>query len=308
MILTLTLNPAIDLVLGVRRIALSERAFVLSETATAGGKGINAAKVIDAYGGKTLAVAPIGGRRGKRFAELLRAERMPVDLVPVEGETRRNVAITDHRGRTVKVDQKGVPPSSEELQRIEWAVERRLPDLSWLMLTGSVAPGTPHDTYRRLAAKARRAGVPVLVDTSGPALAASLAANPSIVKPNLSEAEELLGRGLPTLQEATRAAEEIRDLGAESVVLSLGAMGAVGACAEGTLRAWVPTARTGSAVGAGDILAATCVWALDRGMPFKEALRWGIAAATEAAALPGLEFGSLGDADALRPEVEIRAC
>ncbi len=308
MILTLTLNPAIDLALGVRSLATSERAFIRSEAETAGGKGINAARVIHAYGGKTLAVAPIGGRRGGRFAELLRAEGLPAELVPVQGETRRNVAITDRRGRTVKVDQKGVPPSTEELLRIERAVERRLPDLSWLMLNGSVAPGTRDDIYHRLAEKANWAGVRVLVDTSGPALAASLAAEPSLVKPNLSEAEELLGRNLPTVRDAIKAAEEIRDRGAKNVLLSLGARGAIGARAEGALLARVRTARTGSAVGAGDVLAATCVWALGRGEPFEEALRWGVGAATAAASLAGLEFGSASDADAVRGEVEVIAC
>ena len=305
MILTLTLNPAIDLALGVKRISLSEREFLTSEAETAGGKGINAAKVIHAYGGKTLAVAPVGGRCGERFAALLRTERIPVALVPVKGETRRNVAITDERGRTVKVDQKGVPLSTEELCRIEVTIQQRLPDLSWLMLTGSVAPGTPDGIYRRLCAIGKQAGIPVLVDTSGPALATTLASGPSIIKPNLSEAAELLGRSLPTLREAAKAAEELRDLGAEAVVLSLGADGAIGANAEGVHLARVRTARRGSAVGAGDVLAATCVWALDRGETFREALHWSVAAATVAASLPGLEFGSIDEADAARREVEI---
>ena len=305
MILALTLNPAIDLSLGVKRIALSKREFLTSESETAGGKGINAAKVIHAYGGKTLAVAPVGGRRGERFAALLGTERIPVALVPVNGETRRNVAITDERGRTVKVDHKGVPLSPQELRRIEVTIEQRLPDLSWLMLTGSVPPGTPDNIYRRLCAIGKQAGIPVLVDTSGSALAATLTAEPSIVKPNLVEAEALLGRSLPTLREATKAAEELRDLGAESVVLSLGADGAIGASADGVFLARVRTARKGSAVGAGDVLAATCVWALDRGETFREALHWSVAAATVAASLPGLEFGSINEADAARREVEI---
>ena len=307
MILTLTLNPAIDLALGVRSIASPERAFVRSETETAGGKGINAAKVIHAYGGKTLAVAPIGGARGERFAQLLDAERIPVELVPVQGQTRRNLAISDARGRTLKVDQRGVPPSSDELLRIEGAVERHLSDLRWLMLSGSLAPGTPNDIYRRIVAKSKRAGVPVLVDTSGPALAVSLDAGPSIVKPNLAEAEELLGRSLPTVGDAMKAAEEIRGLGAKAVVLSLGPKGAIGAYEADTLLARVPIAGPGTAVGAGDVLAATCVWRLVRGDPFDEALRWGVGAATASAALPGLKFGSVSEADAIRREVHVSA-
>ena len=306
MILTLTLNPAIDLALGTKRISVSERTFITHETVTAGGKGINAARVIHEYGGNTLALAPVGGRNGQRFDELLRVARIPAKLVPVDGETRRNIAVTDELGKTVKLDQSGTPLSRVDLARIEEEVSRRLPNLDWLMLSGSLPPSTPVDIYSRLAEQAKRAGVSVLLDTSGPALEASLAAEPAIVKPNLAEAEELLQRSLPALDDALRAAEEIRLLGAERVVLSLGADGAVGTGDGGVLHARIPTPVTGSAVGAGDVLAAVSVWALARGESFAEALRWGVAAATVAASLPGPEFGSIGEADRLRETVEVR--
>lgn len=308
MILTLTLNPAIDLVLGTERFEFGDRAFVTAEAETAGGKGINAARVIRAYGGEVLALAPIGGRRGCRFQALLGADGLPAELVKVQGETRRNVAVTDAAGVTLKLDQRGRPLSDSELRRIEAAVERQLPSLDWLMLTGSLPPGTPSDTYRRLASRARRAGARVLVDTSGPALAEALEAGPDVVKPNRSEAAALLGRELPTVDDAALAAREIRAMGATRVVLSLGEQGAVAATRLGALLATPPLAGTGCPVGAGDVLAAACVWAMDRGEPFEEAFRWGVAAATVAASRPGLEFGTPAEADALRRRIEVRSC
>ncbi len=202
---------------------------------------------------------------------------MPADLVRVEAKTRRNVAVSDRAGATLKLDQRGRALSAGELARVAAAVERRLPGLRWLMLAGSVAPGSPLGAYRRFARMGRRAGVPVLVDTSGPSLAEALEEGPALAKPNRREAADLLGREIPGTDEAVRAAEEVRRRGAERVVLSLGGDGAV-------------VARC--PVGSGDVLAAVCVWSLDRGDPFADALRRGVAAATVAASLPGLEFGS----------------
>ena len=308
MILTLTLNPAIDLALGTKRISVSERTFVTHETETAGGKGINAARAIQLYGGKSLAVAPVGGRNEQRFRELLRADRVPAQLVPVEGATRRNIAITDELGKTVKLDHPGAPLSRRDLTSIEKEVAQRLPTLDWLMLSGSMPPSTPVDIYPRLVEQATRTGVPVLVDTSGPALVASLPAQPAIVKPNLAEAEELLQRPIRTLDDTLRAAGDIRQRGAQRVILSLGANGAVGTWENGALHVRSPNPATGSAVGAGDVLAGVCVWALARGDSFAEALRWGVAAASVAASLPGSEFGSIGAAERLRRTLEVHEC
>ena len=308
MILTLTLNPAIDLALGTERFDFGERAFVTAEDEDAGGKGINAARVIRAYGGDVVALAPIGGLRGQRFRALLSADGLPAELVEVGGETRRNVAVTDAAGKTLKLDQKGHPLSDSEVRRIEGAVSERLPGLNWLMLTGSLPPGTPPDIYRRLASEARRTGTKVLVDTSGAALKEALQAQPDIVKPNRSEAAALLGRELLTVDAAVLAAREILAMGAARVVLSLGAQGAVGASPLGALLAAPPGAGAGCPVGAGDVLAAVCVWAMDRDDPFEEALRWGVAAATVAACHPGLQFGTPAEADSLRRSIELRRC
>ena len=218
------------------------------------------------------------------------------------------MAVTDASGATLKLDQEGRPLSDRELERIEAAVEERLPGVNWLMLTGSLPPGTPSDTYRRLAARAKAVGAKVLVDTSGAALAEALDAEPDIVKPNRSEAAALLGRELPAVDDAVQAAREIRAMGAAQVVLSLGMQGAVGVSRLGTLLATPPLASKGCPVGSGDVLAAACVWAMHRGDPFEEALRRGVAAATVAASLPGLEFGTPAEANSLRRRIEVRNC
>lgn len=308
MILTLTLNPAVDLALGTDRFDFDRPVYVESETETAGGKGINAARLIHAWGGEVLAVAPVGGRQGERIRELLEAAKLPAELVPVQGATRRNVAISDVSGATLKVDHRGAALTESDLEQIEAAVSEHLPNMNWLMLMGSVAPGTPTDIYYRLVERARQSGTRVLVDSSGRALEQALDARPDLVKPNRLEASELLGCTIRTTDDAAAAARAIHDGGADRVVLSLGEQGAVGHSPSGTLLAAAPQASSGCPVGAGDVLAASCVWALDRGEPFEAALCLGVAAATASAALPGMQFATAGEADVLCRTVEARRC
>ena len=309
MILTLTLNPAIDVALRVQRFDFAERAFIESETETAGGKGINGARLVRAYGGDALAVAPVGGRNGRRFEELLREAGVPAALVPVAGETRRNLAISDRRGATLKLDQPGQTPARGELDLLESAVRERLPGATWLLLAGSIAPGTPPDVYGRFVRRAREAGAMVLLDSSGSALPPALAQRPALAKPNRAEAADLLGRAITGIEDAARSADDIRGLGAERVVLSLGeSRGGRRRSGRALARRAAPDPRRLSGGRGAMSSRRPCAWAMERGEPFAEALRRGVAAATLAASLPGLEFGSLDAAEAMCRRVSLRSC
>lgn len=307
MILTLTLNPAIDLTLSTDRIVYDDRSWILAESEHAGGKGINAAQVIHAYGGDVHAISTIGGATGKRFAELVEESRIPVTLIPVQGETRWNFAATDEQGLTIKLDHEGTPLSGEELASIDRAVGEKLPHASWLMLTGSLPPGVPPEFYARLIAESHRHKVPVLFDSSGEALRLGLAAKPSVAKPNRPEAERLLDRTILSQSQAASAAQEMRQMGAERLILSMGSQGAIAAWEEGLLRAVPPAVQTGCPLGAGDVLAATCVWALSRNLSFPEAFGWATAAATVSAAKPGITFGPLEEVEQMRQRIEVRS-
>lgn len=306
MILTLTLNPAVDLTITTNRIVYDDRTFIRSETEHAGGKGINAAQVIYAYGGEVHAIAPIGGDRGQRFAQLVAASQIPVTLIPVSGETRRNFAITDDQGLMVKLDQPGATLSDGELQRIEDAVREHLPRASWLMLNGSVPPKAPPDFYARLIRVAREHGVSTTLDSSAEALRLGLEARPSLAKPNRPEAERLLDRTILSESQAAAAARDIQKMGAERVVLSMGSQGAIGAWEEGLIRAVLPAVQTGCAIGAGDVLAAICVLGLSQGQSFPDAFRWAVAAATAAASNPGLTFAPPEQTEPMKAQIELR--
>ncbi|MEX2301753.1 MAG: 1-phosphofructokinase family hexose kinase [Bryobacterales bacterium] len=307
MILTLTLNPAIDLTIKTNRIVYDDRTFIQSETEHAGGKGINAAQVIHAYGGEVHAIAPIGGETGRRFARLVAASQIPVTLIPVAGETRRNFAIIDDQGLMIKLDQPGSKLSDKDLHRVEDAVREHLPGAAWLMLNGSVPPKAPPDFYARLIRLAREHGVLTTLDSSSEALRLGLEAGPTLAKPNRPEAERLLDRTILSEAQAAAAARDIQKMGAGQVILSMGSQGAIGAWDEGLLRALLPAVQTGCAIGAGDVLAAICVLGLSQGQSFPDAFRWAVAAATAAASNPGLTFAPPEQTERMKAQIELRS-
>jgi 1-phosphofructokinase family hexose kinase len=307
LILTLTMNPAIDRNVTADRLVFDDRAYILATQEGAGGRGINASCVIHAFGEQTAAIAPYGGKSGRLLKELLGCCGFPVDLVKIRQEIRTNLTISDKHGLTVKLNQLGPRLVESEWARLERAVAARLPNASWLMLCGSLPPGVPSDFYAKLIARASSRGVKTMLDTDGDALSAGLAAGPTLVTPNQPEAERLLSRALLTRTHFLEAAERIREHGAESVVLSLGSRGAVGWFEGRLYEALPPRVDAVCPIGSGDVLAAAFVWAMSRTPDFPDALRWGVAAGTASVRLPGLKFASLDQTRAMYQRVEVRS-
>jgi 1-phosphofructokinase family hexose kinase len=305
MILTLTVNPAIDCTYTTDRISYEDRVYVRSSFEQAGGKGINAAHVIHALGAPVLALATAGGATGKRLAALLEETRLPVSLISIRNPIRRNLTISDQQGLTIKLDESGPLISPAEERRIESEASKKLDGVSWLLLCGSLPPGMSVEFYARLIRTARKKGVRTLLDTGGEALRVGIEARPTMVKPNRQEAERLLNRSLLTRHHAMEAVREIAGMGVEAVVLSLGSEGAMGVSGNGSYHVLAPEIRQACPIGAGDALAATCVWALSRNEPFPEALRWGVAAGTAAAATPGTSFASFSETQQMRERVQV---
>jgi 1-phosphofructokinase family hexose kinase len=307
LILTLTLNPAIDRNVTVDKLVFEDRAYILSTEEAAGGRGINASRVISSFGGKTLAIATCGGRNGRRLEEFLIDSSFPVELVRIKNDIRVNFTIADRQGLAVKLNELGPPMSTAELARLERAVKARLPGNEWLMLCGSLPPGVPVNIYERLVGMAQMFNVRTLVDTDGDPLQSALEAKPAVVTPNQQEAERLLGRVLLTKAHFLEAADRIRAMGAQSVVLSLGARGAIGAMSSGRLvEVTPPRIDALCPIGAGDALAAAFVWSMGRKDDFVEALKWGVAAGTASARLPGVTFASLEQTREVYKKVEVR--
>jgi 1-phosphofructokinase family hexose kinase len=307
LILTLTVNPALDRNVAVDRLVFDDRAYILSRNEAPGGRGINASCVIHSFGGETAAIVPSGGNTGARFEQLLSGCGYPVHVVRIDNEIRTNLTITDKTGLTVKLNELGPPMNEGDLDLLERAVRDNLDQSSWLLLCGSLPPGVPASFYSRLIALAREHKVQTLLDADGDALREGVEAGPTVVAPNQQEAERLLNRALITRTHFLEAADRIRQMGAEYIILSLGARGAIGARKGQMLEVVPPRIEAVCPIGAGDALVAAFAWSMNQRDDFGEALRWGVAAGTASSRLPGLTFASLRDTAAVYERVEVRA-
>lgn len=306
MIISVTLNPAIDQNISADQLVFEDRAYILDTFESAGGRGVNASRVIHSFGGKTLAVTYSGGAGAPAFEQLLRSYGFPCEFVPMKNAIRHNLSITDRQGLSVKLNERGPTLTAPEVKAIEDAITRRLPKAKWLMLCGSVPPGVPADFYSRLITAARAHNVQTLLDTDSDPLTLSIEAGPTVVTPNQSEAERLLGRALLTRSHFVEAAQRIREMGADSVVLSLGARGAVGCSEDRVFECSPPRVDAVCPIGAGDALAAAFAWAMSKGKAFYDALRWGVAAGTASAMLPGISFATLEQTKAIYKRVDVK--
>lgn len=306
MILTLTINPALDRNVSVDRLAFEDRGYILETSESPGGRGINASRVIHSFGAKTLAIAPSGGATGKRFEALTASSSFPMELVPISNEMRTNLTITDQQGLTVKLNELGPTIKPKELDKISAAIEGRLAKAQWLMICGSLPPGVPPAFYTHLIELARKKKVKTLLDTDGEALILGLEAKPTAVGPNQQEAERLLNRALITRPHLIDAVERIHLMGAQSVILSLGARGAIGKNATDMIEAIPPRIDAVCPIGAGDALAAAFVWAMEQKGDFVDAVRWGVAAGTASAKLPGITYANLEQTKQVYNQVDVR--
>ena len=303
LIVTVTINPAIDRIISVDRLAFEDRGYILSRGEAAGGRGLNSSIVVHSFGAPTLAIVPSGGASGRRFEEDLKRLGFPYVAVPIKQTIRSNFIITDKHGLTVKLNEPGPRMSNRELKRFEDAVEQALPKAKWLLLCGSLPPGVKVDFYVHLIRLAKARKVKTFVDTDGEFLQAVLEEQPTVVAPNRQEAEALLNKSLITRQHFREAVERIQRMGASIGLLSLGSRGAL--VCDGT-SAWEITPPQVDAVcpiGAGDALDAAFAWAMMQKDDFVDAARWGVAAGTASAELPGVSFANLEQTRAIYERV-----
>ncbi|MET7682617.1 1-phosphofructokinase family hexose kinase [Streptomyces sp. NPDC005423] len=274
MILTVTLNTALDLTYRVRELRPHGSHRVLEVTERPGGKGLNVARVLAALGHEVTVTGFTGGATGHVVKEQLARTTGVFDaLVPVAGATRRTIAVVDGRtGDTTQLNEPGPTVDRAEWSALQEAYGQLLGSASVVALCGSLPPGVPVGAYAGLIRSARAAGVPVLLDTSGEPLRRGVAARPDIVKPNADELAELTGS-----HEPLRGAQDARRRGARAVVASLGPRGLLALTPEGRWQAAPPTRVRGNPTGAGDSAVAGLVSGLVEQLPWPERLSRAVA-------------------------------
>ena len=307
-IVTLTINPAIDIFVNVARVEPTRKLRCSPPKRDPGGGGINVARVAHRLGGDVTAIYPIGGQIGKLLQRLLEREDVASLVTPSHVETRENfTAYEESTGKQYRFVLPGSP-----LHRAEWeAVLDRLASLAerpkFVVASGSVPPGAPDDFFARVARHAKALGAKSVIDTSGIALAAALEEGVTIIKPNLVELTEFVAAPLDRNEDRIAACRKLAGEGrAEIVALTLGEHGALLVTAERAWQALPLTIEAVSTVGAGDSFLGGLVAALAGGQPLDEAFRVAVAAASAAVLMPGTGLCQPEDVKRLLPQVKIK--
>jgi 6-phosphofructokinase 2 len=308
LIATITLNPSLDQHITVDGLVLDGTNRWSRLHRYAGGKGIDVSRAIHEMGGRAVAYGFIGGPVGRAVEILLDEEDVPFSFTPIHRETRTNFIITDSRTwRQTRIDAPGPRISKEEFERFQRKMRRISPSPDLVVVGGSLPPGIPNNVYYSIIMEAKTFGVRAILDSEGQWLAQGIKARPYLVKPNVTEAEGLLGRALPDEDAIIEGALDIVDMGVEVAVISRGKDGIIAATSQEVIKAEPPQVKkVKSAVGAGDCTIAGLALKLANEEPLFRACRLALALGTAAVMTPGTELARRADVEELLPRVKVK--
>ena len=303
-IVTLTPNPAIDGASEAETVRPIHKVRTTNERYDPGGGGINVARVVQELGGDALAIYMAGGATGAVLDDLLDRRALPRRRVPIADHTRISHSVFERsRGLEYRFVPDGPLVTEPEWQACLATLQDTTAD--YLVLSGSLPRGVPDDFYRRAAKLAAERRAKVVLDTSGEALRASVAAGGlELVKPSFGEFQKLVGQSLDSAAAQDAAAREIvRSGSVRLLAVTLGGEGALLATRDGVLRLKPPDVAVRSAVGAGDSFVGAMSLGLSKGWAPQDAFAFGVAAGTAATLRPGTQLCSKGDVERLYAQI-----
>jgi 6-phosphofructokinase 2 len=306
MIATVTLNPSLDRHVQVENLVLDDTNRWVSMKYQPGGKGINVARVVCVMGGETKAYGLVGGVDGDVLEKLLKRHKVPCDFTPIRGDIRSNFIITDlktHRQTRLSAPGPNVTPG--ELKKLVDKISGIRPKPSHMVFAGSVPPGVPDDIYYELINKMKSMGIMTVLDSADQWLREGVRAKPDIIKPNVREAQGLMGVELKTEEDIIYAVKTIVSSGIKIAAISRGKDGMIIADKDQVLKLTPPNVQVQSTVGAGDSTVAALVLKLSQGGTLEEASRLAIAAGSAATLTPGTELCHKEDVERLLPQVKV---
>jgi 1-phosphofructokinase/tagatose 6-phosphate kinase len=284
-ILTVTLNAAIDRTVAVPNFRLARRHRAVESRTVAGGKGINVARALSLLGRPVIAAGFVGGPTGTRVLEQLREESVLTDFTRIAAETRINLAVIDPTsGDQTEINERGPAVSAEEVKKLFERIGYLSSGAKICVLAGSLPPGAGDDLYARLIADLSRRGVAVVLDAEGEAMLEGVRAGASMVTPNEREAEELVGQEFSDGSDLAAGLAELVRLGAQEAAITRpeGCVAAVGEGAERRLlEVHTEPLEPVSTVGSGDAFLAGYVAARYEGRSAEDCLAYGVACGAE---------------------------
>ena len=278
MIITVSLNPALDKAICVEGLSVDGVNRVLSTRLDAGGKGINVSKLVKVLGGETLATGIIGGSSGIFIQQQLDKMEIRHDFVANDQNTRTNLKITDTlRHTTTELNEPGAPVTESLLDEVWSKIESVAKAGDAVVLSGANPPGMKENVLAEWITRLNAKGVITALDTVGEPLRLGIQAKPHIIKPNQAELSDLFGEELHYVRDLIAAARHIAQQGVEKVIVSMGGEGALFVTKDQVLRGYGLQVPIGSTVGSGDAMMAAVLHHLQKGTGWEETVRWSLA-------------------------------
>ncbi|MEI6579518.1 MAG: 1-phosphofructokinase [Eubacteriales bacterium] len=304
MILTVTLNPTVDKSYYIEKLIPGDVIRVIEKKETAGGKGINVAKIAKLLGDNVVATGFLGGRSGEYINTFLIKAGIVSNFVMLDEETRTCVNVNDYEfnHQTVLLEA-GSFVNSAKQEEFVLHFTSLLDCCKAVVLGGSLPPGIDNTFYPTLINLAKKAGKIVVLDTSGETLRAGIDACPTIIKPNRDELKAYLGRNIETIDETIAAAKEIQANGTDTVIVSLGKDGAVFVMKDNVYRGTTPNVKIVNTVGCGDSLVAGFVTGLINNYNMIDTIKLAMAVSTANALSREIGYFNQSDLDDLLTKV-----
>ncbi|MFQ2151643.1 1-phosphofructokinase [Aeromonas sanarellii] len=305
-IVTITLNPALDLTTRLEAMHLGEVNLVGEANLRAAGKGINVAMVLKDLGRDVGVTGWLGAENQQSFVTLFEERALADRFVRVAGSTRINVKISEQSGRVTDLNLPGLTVRDADVSALEAALDELAPQADWFVLAGSLPKGVAPDYCARLIRLLKARGKRVIFDCSGAALGEGLKAAPTLVKPNLEELGQWAGRPIRTLSDQAECARVLQAAGIPHVVVSNGADGLVWFGPDATWQAIPPRMEVVSTVGAGDSLVAGLAHGLSLGWTPEQTLRLATAVSALAVSQVAVGFDDVRELDPLLERVRVQ--
>lgn len=306
MIITVTMNPAIDKTVDLDNFihgGLNRLKNVLHD---AGGKGINVSKTIHALGGKTIATGFVGGNGGLIINKVLEEQNIATDFIVVDGETRTNLKVVEQNGFVTELNEPGPNISAGDLELLTEKLIGYANAEALFVFAGSIPNGVPKDIYKTLIQAVKEKGATALLDADGELFMRAIEAKPHIIKPNDVELQEYFKLGHDASEdELIDMGKKLLNQGIEVVIISLGKKGAVFLKDEQVLMIPGLKVDAHSTVGAGDAMVAAVSYALNEGLDFKEAAILGVATSAGAVTTKGTKPPEKSLVETLKKQVQI---
>lgn len=306
MIVTVTMNPAIDKTVDIDSLKPGGLNRITHVELDAGGKGINVSKTIKELGGESLVTGFIGGKAGETIEGVMKEWGIPTEFVYVDGETRTNMKVVETNGTVTEINEPGPVVTEAQIEELLGKLEHYAGADTLFVLAGSIPKGVDKNIYKVITERVHKKGAKVLMDADGELFVHGLEAVPDMIKPNRVELEAYFGLDYRAAEgELIYMGKKLLGCGSELVAISLGQMGALFLQGETTILCPGLSVKAHSTVGAGDAMVAALAYSWDRKLSFEDTIRLGVATSAGAVTTIGTKPPTRETVDELAKRVKL---